>query len=727
LWALWLGERAIEAEIAEQQTRERLWLSKVDQARALRTSRRPGQRIATLRVIAEALHLPIPAGRSLAELRTEAIAALALPDLEVGRPWQGGLTPGIVAVVLDRNLKYYARLAEDGTVTVYLVSDSQEVAHWSDASPGPDRAEKDHLYISPDGRWVGVWHDGLQELTVHHWGDGKPDKSYRYPHVGNPYAVCFTRDSTRLVYVVTDARTEPDSSIAVVDLASGRPRYLKAAGMTRVSIQGSADSRRIAIAGLRAGKLWVEIRDLATDSVQLSFKHPAVSKVDLQWHPDGNTLATISADPAKSDHKIRLWDLSQGAQDKPFRVFDEHKNFGLHGSFDAAGTRLLSNDHSGALRLWEVSSGRQLLSVPAAGLEYLKVSPDDRVAIMPVADVTTLQVLRLHGTKVYRSVASGLTSPGDVVVHPAGRIAAVGNKGTVLLIDLATGREVGKLPTTDRPLRWDATDTLYTFGKSGMLRWPVQFDADNPERYRLGPPRRLWTAGPQTAWGISDDARTIAIPLRDPGADLIQLGPPPRTIRLKQKDVRSCSISPNGEWVATGSHNNSDGYAARIWNVATGLEEKKLPVPKQCRPVFSPDGRWLLTDAGGCRLWQVGTWAEGPKIGGYWGCFSPDSRLLAVEDSPGAILMVETDTGTEIARLESPEQSRLSPQCFSHDGTRLIAWGRDTGSLHIWDLQLLHQELVPLGLHWNAPSYPPVPPTPLVRPLQVEILPGDLP
>ena len=46
-----------------------------------------------------------------------------------------------------------------------------------------------------------------------------------------------------------------------------------------------------------------------------------------------------------------------------------------------------------------------------------------------------------------------------------------------------------------------------------------------------------------------------------------------------------------------------------------------------------------------------------------------------------------------LVRLESPEQSRLPPQCFSPDGTRLIAWGHDTGSLHVWNLQVLREEL----------------------------------
>jgi eukaryotic-like serine/threonine-protein kinase len=723
LSALWLGERATQAEVAERNTREQLWISKRDQARALRMSRRPGQRIEALRVIAEAMRLPVPPDHSLAELRTEAIAALALPDIEVERTWQGGLTPGIVGVAFDRNLKHYARLAQDGTVTINRISDGKLVAHWHEDSPKPWLAEKNGLGFSPDGRYLYLWHAAERRLAIWRWGGAEPAFVFRRDDAGDGDAIGFTHDNTRLIYVV------PDSRIAIVDLASGQARHLPWTGMKRPTIRCAPDGDRIAIGGLRAGKTTVEILDLTTELVESSLSHPAVPRLSLEWHTDGNTLVTAS-----DDRKIRLWDVSHG---KLLRTFDGHKNVGIRCAFDQTGARLLSNDWGQVLRLWEPSSGRQLLSLPAAGYNQLQVSPDDRLAAIPVADVTTLQVLRLHESKAYRSLASDLTRSGNVVVHPAGRLVAVGNQGPALLIDLATGREIGTLPAMETPFRWDSDGTLLTVSVWGVLSWPVQIDPAKPEIYRLGPPRRLWNAGPPrgSQCGGSADGRTFAFPFAN-GAKLIQLGSPSTIKRLDQEDVRNCSVSPNGKWVATGSHNSTDGFGASIWEAASDCLKpvKKLPVPKQCIPTFSPDGCWLMTNAGGCRLWRVprkqdDTWADRPTItiGGDSACFSPDSRLLAVEDTPGTIRLVETETGTEIVRLESPEQSRLSPQCFSPDGTRLIASGHDTGSLHVWDLQLLRQELAPLGLDWSAPSYSSARSVAPAKALLVDVLSGELP
>ncbi len=84
------------------------------------------------------------------------------------------------------------------------------------------------------------------------------------------------------------------------------------------------------------------------------------------------------------------------------------------------------------------------------------------------------------------------------------------------------------------------------------------------------------------------------------------------------------------------------------------------------------------------------------------------------------------DTGALLVRLESSEQSRLPPQCFSPDGTRLIVWGHDTGSLHLWNLQILREELAHRGLDWNASSYPPTRPIKFAQPLEIEVLPGDV-
>jgi WD40 repeat protein len=208
----------------------------------------------------------------------------------------------------------------------------------------------------------------------------------------------------------------------------------------------------------------------------------------------------------------------------------------------------------------------------------------------------------------------------------------------------------------------------------------------------------------------------VAIPFFQ-GAAVVALDRPNTAVRTgPQEDVRSAALSPDGRLVVTGSHNNTDRFGARVWEAATGRLVERLRVRAPCLAGFSPDGRWLVTTGGGCRVWAVDGWAEGPRLGGEAFAFSPDSRTLAVEGELGAVRLVETATGREIARLEGPEQTRLWPKCFSPDGGRLFVLGEETRELYAIDLRAIRAQLAEMGLDWDAPPLPPAPPAlPAVR------------
>jgi WD40 repeat protein/tetratricopeptide (TPR) repeat protein len=541
--------------------------------------------------------------------------------------------------------------------------------------------------------------------------------------VAASWAMDFSPDTKRLAYLLTDTR------IAVVDLTSGQVRYLPPTGATEQDcIRFARDGRRFALQTRRAGKWSVEVRDAAAGQVQRSFLHPE-KVTNPAWHPDGRTLATCC-----DDRRIRLWDTASG---QLLRVLEGHKSWGINCAFNRTGDRLLSNDWHNVLRVWEPSSGRPLLSFPAGGYAHLRVSPDDRVSAFHVADDTKPQLLRLHAGLEYRTIdvrdgtsGRGIDYSASPKVHPGGRLlAAAATDGSVVLVDLSAGREVATLPILrGRPLLWERSGDLRTSGGSGLLRWPVRADPAEPGRSGFGPPQRLLPARRwNDQWGSSADGQTIAIPDRNRGAVVEHRGPPARTVRLQpRQDVRCCALSPDGRWVATGSHSNTDGLGAKVWEAATGKLVKELPVPGLCGVAFSPDGRWLLTTGGGCRLWEVGSWNEWWKVDGASGCFSPDGRLLAVEDTPGAVRLLRPQDRTELTRLEAPEQTRLMPRCFTPDGTRLIAVGVETQALHVWDLRAVRECLAELGLDWDLPPYPPAAAEPVTPPLTVSVHYGDL-
>ncbi|MGH7227456.1 MAG: serine/threonine protein kinase, partial [Gemmataceae bacterium] len=151
--AFWLNQQRLELAAAEEDRTEKLYQSLVAQANASRFSRRVGQRFATLDAVRKAAELVrerhMPAER-LDELRTLAIAALTLPDLQTLRTWKqppGGSNHWDA----DDQLRRYARSDLEGNISLRWIDSDEEIAHlkgW--------RGET-WLGFSPGGRFLGAF------------------------------------------------------------------------------------------------------------------------------------------------------------------------------------------------------------------------------------------------------------------------------------------------------------------------------------------------------------------------------------------------------------------------------------------------------------------------------------------------------------------------------------------------------------------------------------------
>jgi hypothetical protein len=248
-----------------------------------------------------------------------------------------------------------------------------------------------------------------------------------------------------------------------------------------------------------------------------------------------------------------------------------------------------------------------------------------------------------------------------------------------------------------------AGDALVTNGTAGVLHWPIRKDKSGTT-WQIGPPRRLGQ-GTFTLINCSADGRFIAQPIGN-GALVLDRTRPERPILLgPQADVRQVSISADGRFAETGSHSVAGGI--RIWETERGKLIKHLPLGTVAGGTFSPDGRWLAVAGGeGSRVLTVGTWEEGPAIPRGKMAFSPDGSLLAVDPFQGAIRLLDPATGREKVRLEDPSQDTTLWLSFTPDGTRLVVVADDGHAIHVWDLKRIREELVRLGLDWEAPPYP---------------------
>jgi WD40 repeat protein len=287
-----------------------------------------------------------------------------------------------------------------------------------------------------------------------------------------------------------------------------------------------------------------------------------------------------------------------------------------------------------------------------------------------------------------------------VSIRMDGRVMAVGtDRGGIVFWDLATGTELPRLPIgMCRHLMFEPSGDLLTSGAAGVLRWPVRLDLKRSE-FRIGPPRRLPL--PVGDCGIAQDRQGRIVAMAHRTYAYIATGD--QVMRLEPlDDCRYVAVSPDGEWLATGSHNAT---GIQIWRVHDGARVTELPVMGPVRVEFSPDGKWLMTSAAPCQLWAVGTWQKQTPIGGEGRCFSPDGRPVVVMDADNALRLVECSSGRSVARLESPDSCNALYANFSPDGSRLALTTKDGPAVHVWDLRAIRRRLRSMSLDWDAPAF----------------------
>jgi WD40 repeat protein/serine/threonine protein kinase len=168
------------------------------------------------------------------------------------------------------------------------------------------------------------------------------------------------------------------------------------------------------------------------------------------------------------------------------------------------------------------------------------------------------------------------------------------------------------------------------------------------------------------------------------------------TVRLKAA-VYHVAFSPHGRRVVTADA----GHVARVWEVASGKPltaplphrdhraQNEVAITYRCWPVFSPDGRSLVTvhPKKVATVWDLATGKPRypPLTKHGWELhqvrFSNDGSLLLTQ--PGdTVRIYQAATGRWLRDLRHPRESPHS--CFRPDG-KVLATCSTGGLIHLWD------------------------------------------
>ncbi|KAK4656838.1 HNWD NOD-like receptor pc14 [Podospora pseudocomata] len=152
--------------------------------------------------------------------------------------------------------------------------------------------------------------------------------------------------------------------------------------------------------------------------------------------------------------------------------------------------------------------------------------------------------------------------------------------------------------------------------------------------------------------------------------------------------VQSVVFSPDGQRVASGSHDNT----IKIWDTASGVCTQTLEGHGRWvqSVAFSPDGRRVASgsDDNTIKIWDTASGVCTQTLEGHGGrvqsvVFSPDGQRVASGSHDNTIKIWDTASGVCTQTLEG-HGGWVRSVAFSPDGQR-VASGSDDNTIKIWD------------------------------------------
>ncbi|MFO0907397.1 MAG: serine/threonine-protein kinase [Isosphaeraceae bacterium] len=677
------------AESAETDALSRLLDSSIDHARASRHSHYAGRRAEGLRALGVAARLDTSGARRL-ELRNEAIACLAIPDLRALKPWPCRIEDGFLGVDFDPATGHLARGTPDGRVEIRTRTGDASVAELSG-----NGLRAVFLRFSGDGRFLAVKHEARGKLALAVWNVATRTKIVELPDGLYADAVDFHPGGQ---FFATGRR---DGSIVFFDLKTGHELRRLPPGTVPRLIRFDPTGQRIAVASPLARE-GAQVRRVSDGTVTASWSFPEpVYAID--WHPDGRQLAVGS-----QDGRVRLADTGEPANAP--RVFEGHNGQVVTLAFHPEGNLLASASWDGTMRLWEARTGLELLKGPLPDARPIRFSRDGRLLgpghdfdeswLWEVAEGNECRSLVGRQGEGARTWTVDFLEGGQLVVSAGGpglRLEPIAPRSRNSMLALPG--------TTDARLFPDGS-SLITSGTAGLLRWPIR---RSKEEVTLGPPAPLGPLPgvPTGRFAFDREGKTLAVVIdEEVGRILIfDLANPGAPVELRgHPNMERLALSPDARWVATGTWH---GTGVKIWDARTGAHVRDLPIAGNAAVVFSPEGRRLLTASGtDYMIWDCATWSALVQIprtrtSGLPGvaAFSPDGGMLALARTRIEVALVDSATGRELATLEPLDPQNVAGLGFSPDARYLVVTC-NASRIEAWDLDALRDGLRPLGLDW---------------------------
>ncbi|HET8921444.1 MAG TPA: WD40 repeat domain-containing protein [Candidatus Acidoferrum sp.] len=465
----------------------------------------------------------------------------------------------------------------------------------------------------------------------------------------------------------------------------------------------------------------------------------------LAFSPDRQWLAS-----GGYDKNIIVWNLASGREEfrlgshketiaPPQQSLEKEAITSL--TFNPDGTRLVSVNVSGVVRVWNPQTRKLLFAINPHRVHYyggsIAFSADGKSLILAVEkrvkeDTTETAIGFYDGEtgKSLRTIPTKWTMLSVLVPTTDGRLIASGTvgadddddpSGSVDILDANSGEIQKTYPlvasTISRDGRWMASSdenggghaVLWNLGDGKRTHdlppqnaGRVVFRPDGEEvaitRGNSNAIDFVSTANgqitkslPGGGYGLgvaaySADGKLLAAGSYDYGTIKVwDLGTMREQVTLYgQSPVQSVAFSPDGKLLAATSGE------LRVWDVSNGNEVVTLTDAPVNRAVFSADGKWLASNPGGqfagyaLKIWNTSTWKEAASIPpekgfpAFWLAFSEEKS--AQQKISNTLSWPFTSEGESQIVWGSS-----LPMAVSEGGKWLAQPAGGSGTVEIWD------------------------------------------
>jgi WD40 repeat protein len=417
---------------------------------------------------------------------------------------------------------------------------------------------------------------------------------------------------------------------------------------------------------------------------------------DAEFSPDGKDVVT-----ADSDGKLRVYELSTG---KEVMTLDAAEGVPGNAVFSSDGRLIAAGYTSGTARVWDASTGLQLtlLSGNASAINSVRFNPGGS-KVVTASDDGTIRVWHAQPRELRAQLASPHSSgtrPSQAYTanyNPAGsRVVAVYASGKAAVFTSA-GRPVyhqGRRVVIDPPggvssARFNqAGSEIVTAGANSVDRWHAV--GSNYTQIQHIPVSKasyaaFSPAGTRVAIVTGEQAQVRST---QTGRLLRKLNP------HHHFPLSVAVFSPNGRHVLTGDDNGQ----VEVWDANKGTELRRLgsagPVITDVQ--FNRAGTEFATasDSGIVTIWSAST--DRPILlipacpSPNTASFSPGGGKIVVACGDGTAPVFDAVTGQQLTVLQAANAGTVNDAAFSpHGGSIVTAYGAaGTGGVRIWNSEL---------------------------------------